>query len=266
MSLSVWKVASLLYFSSHLVSSVTDASAGASPLLYTVSPSTMEPPAALQRQAGVDGKGGPGLHGVGRLADVRIDPREIALVRLAVLGTERRACRRRVCRERRAQPAHVTSKLGQPPAASLYPCGPRHRGGGHVPDELDLLVETPVHLIAEAVLVVRVRVDDVANRLLRYRSDCGKQPCAFARAAAGVDDGNRFLADDEAGVGRVTLVGFAHHVDVANMGVDAGRDLGDRQRRGEALLLCIATAGNQENQSDRSYIGRPTRHRTLYLN
>ena len=45
---------------------------------------------------------------------------------------------------------------------------------------------------------MNMRVDDIANRLWRHRADRGKQARSFARAAAGIDDRNRIVADDEA--------------------------------------------------------------------
>ena len=74
-----------------------------------------------------------------------------------------------------------------------------------------------------------MRVDDIANRLWRHRADRGKQAGSFARAAAGIDDRNRIVADDEADVGDVALIGLVHHIDVADVDVDPGRDLGDGQ-------------------------------------
>ena len=91
-----------------------------------------------------------------------------------------------------------------------------------------------------------MRVDDIANRLRRHRADRGKQARAFARAAAGIDHRDRIVADDEADIGGVALVGLVHHVDVADVNVDAGRDLGDGQRRRALVaLLRMAIARRQ---------------------
>ena len=79
--------------------------------------------------------------------------------------------------------------------------------------------------VAEDVIGMNVRVDDIANRLWRHGADRSQQTRTFARAAAGIDHRNRVIADNEADIGGVALIGLVHHVDIADVNVDAGRDL-----------------------------------------
>ena len=80
--------------------------------------------------------------------------------------------------------------------------------------------------VAKYVIGMNMRIDDIANRLRRHVADRGKQARAFAHAAAGINHRHRIVADDEADIGGVTLIGLTHHVDIADVNVDAGCDLG----------------------------------------
>src|SRR6185437_8114527 len=101
--------------------------------------------------------------------------------------------------------------------------------------------------VAKNVIGVDMRIDHVTNGLGRYVADGGKQSLAFAGAAAGVDDGHRVVADDEAEIGGIALVRLAHDSDIADMDVDTRRNFGDRQRRLEGLLFGRATVASQDN-------------------
>ena len=79
--------------------------------------------------------------------------------------------------------------------------------------------------IAEEMVGMNVRVNDVTNRLRRYLAERSEETRALARAAAGVDHGDRVVADNKPNIGGVALIGRAHHVDIADVNINAWRDL-----------------------------------------
>ena len=103
---------------------------------------------------------------------------------------------------------------------------------------------------------------DIANRLRRHRADRGQQARTFARAAAGVDHGHRIVADDEADIGGIALVGLVHHLDIADVDVDARRNFGDRQRRRRIFLLCTAIAEVSDNKMQQRAASKAERNRS----
>jgi hypothetical protein len=58
--------------------------------------------------------------------------------------------------------------------------------------------------IAEEMVGMNVRVDDVSDRFRRAGPDRGEQPEPFTHAAAGIDDRNRLTADDKSEIGNGT--------------------------------------------------------------
>jgi len=103
--------------------------------------------------------------------------------------------------------------------------------------------------VAEDVIGMNVRVDDIAHRLCRHLPDRGEQGFAFAGATAGIDYRYRIVADDEACIGGVALIGGGHHVDATDVNVDAGGDLGDGQRHDRRLRLRGAPERQHQNQN-----------------
>ena len=99
--------------------------------------------------------------------------------------------------------------------------------------------------VAKYVIGMNVGIDDVANRLGCYLTDRGKQPRAFACAAAGIDHGDGITADDEPGIGGVTLICLAHQIDIADVNVDTRCNLGDGPRCRCLRLLGEASARTQ---------------------
>ena len=108
---------------------------------------------------------------------------------------------------------------GETPSGKTRPR--RQRAADSVPDEHGSFRHEC--RIAEDMIGVNMRVDDVAHRL-RVTARIVKQAGPFARAAAGIDDRDRFVADNEADIGGIALIGRAHHVDVADMDINPGRD------------------------------------------
>jgi hypothetical protein len=76
--------------------------------------------------------------------------------------------------------------------------------------------------VAEHVVGMHVRVDDVLDRQLGAGADRFEQLLADARAAAGVDDGDRLVADDETGVGGIAGVARVERLVAAFVHEDAG--------------------------------------------
>ena len=66
-------------------------------------------------------------------------------------------------------------------------------------------------------------IDHVTDRLCGDVADRREQPAAFARAAAGVDHGDRVIADHEADVRDRALVFGGHQFVHAEVNEDAGR-------------------------------------------
>ena len=74
-----------------------------------------------------------------------------------------------------------------------------------------------------------MRIDDIEDRLHRAGADRGEQPLADRHAAAGINDGHALVADDEADIGDIAQVLFAHEGDFAGMDEHARRDFLDGQ-------------------------------------
>ena len=68
---------------------------------------------------------------------------------------------------------------------------------------------------------------------------------SFAHAAAGIDHGDRVVADDESDIGNRALVLARHQRDFADMHEYAGRNFGD----GQFLLLRCDEASTCEHAS-----------------
>ena len=83
--------------------------------------------------------------------------------------------------------------------------------------------------VAEDVIGMFVRVDDIEDRLVRAGADRRQQSPADRHAAARIDDGHAVVADHETDVGDVAEVLFAHERDFALMDEDARRDFLHRQ-------------------------------------
>jgi hypothetical protein len=100
--------------------------------------------------------------------------------------------------------------------------------------------------VAEHVIRMHMRIDDIEDRLVGAGADGGKQPLANRQAAAGVDDGHSLVADHEADIGDVAQVRFAHQGDFAGMDEHARRYCLDRQR-GESFAAERALQGEGES-------------------
>ena len=84
--------------------------------------------------------------------------------------------------------------------------------------------------IAEHVVGMFVRVDHIANRFVGDGVDRQQQTLADGDAAAGVDQGNGVVSDDDAEIGDVARVVRRRECDLSEMCVIAVRDLLHRQR------------------------------------
>src|SRR5262247_3955255 len=103
--------------------------------------------------------------------------------------------------------------------------------------------------IAEHVVGMGVRVDDVAHRLRGHAADGGGELATLGHAAAGVDHGDRRVADDEADIGDGAGIGGRHHGGGALVDEHAGRDLGHRQRIGRRLRLAQGRGACQRDRT-----------------
>src|SRR6185437_10132348 len=106
--------------------------------------------------------------------------------------------------------------------------------------------------IAENVIGMFMRVDDIENRLVGEVADGGEETPADRDAAAGVDDGDAARANHQADVGDVALVDRVGVRDGALMGVNAGRDLLQCKivaRRGGRLLAPDKRVAKEKNES-----------------
>ncbi len=102
--------------------------------------------------------------------------------------------------------------------------------------------------IAEQVIRMLMRIDDVADRLGTYLPQRGEERAALDETAAGVDDGDRIVADDGAEIGDVAFVLPVHERHLALMRIDAGSDLLQRE-----TLRAKGHADKQEEQRRREY-------------
>ena len=100
--------------------------------------------------------------------------------------------------------------------------------------------------VAEDVIRMHMRIDDIEDRLVGVGADSGKQPLADRQAAAGVDDGHSLVADHEADIGDIAQVLFAHQGDFAGMDEHARRYFLDRQGR-ESIPTGRALQGEGES-------------------
>ena len=105
--------------------------------------------------------------------------------------------------------------------------------------------------VPEDVIGVGMGIDDVSNRLRRYRADGCKQAAPFAHAAAAVDHSHSVVADDESEVGDCALVLRCHHGNGAEVSIKTGRDLGYRQRIG-----CFSWPSSRHGSQERRHQGK----------
>ena len=84
--------------------------------------------------------------------------------------------------------------------------------------------------IAKDMIRVTVRVDDVSDWLFGAGANGREQLSSFAHAAAGIDHRNRFVADDETGIGSRALILTCHQRGQAMMHERSGCDFADRRR------------------------------------
>jgi hypothetical protein len=86
---------------------------------------------------------------------------------------------------------------------------------------------------------MNVRIDDVAHRFIAGMSDGVFERSALFGIAAGVDDGDAAVADDETDVGYGAVIAGIGRFMNAEMHMDSGRHLGNRQnRRGSNGSAC----------------------------
>src|SRR5579872_1470005 len=71
--------------------------------------------------------------------------------------------------------------------------------------------------VSEYMVGVGMRIDDVADGLVGVAANGGEQLSSLAHAAAGVDDGDRIVANNEADIGNRALVFARHQRDRADM-------------------------------------------------
>src|ERR1700730_2907073 len=77
--------------------------------------------------------------------------------------------------------------------------------------------------MTEDVIRMRMRADDVANRLVRARAPRGEASGAFPHATAGLDHRNSIVADNETDIGNGPLVVTRHERERACMHEHSGR-------------------------------------------
>ena len=83
--------------------------------------------------------------------------------------------------------------------------------------------------IAENVIGVAMRVDDVADRLVGPRANGCQQSSSLAKAATGIDHGDGILSDDETDIGNRAVVLARHLRGLAVVHEHAVRDGVDGQ-------------------------------------
>src|SRR5262249_22981216 len=91
--------------------------------------------------------------------------------------------------------------------------------------------------VAEYVVGMHMRVDDIADGLGRMGADRSKQPASLAHAAAGINDRDSVVADDETEIGNGTLVVMGHKLERADMSKHSTRQLRYGERFKESLRV-----------------------------
>jgi hypothetical protein len=102
------------------------------------------------------------------------------------------------------------------------------------------------------VVGVDVGQDNITDRPIRAGADRRSQRASFREAAAGIDDRDGLIADDEADIGDRVLVRGRRLLVHSVVDKDAGRDFRHRQRGGFR-----ATRRRPEHDGDRESGQRP---------
>ena len=180
--------------------------------------------AEVDSQPGLEGDGRRLDHDRAELAPRRFEPRQRRRRRGAPRGVDRLAllvdAGLGAAAQRLALPRE--GRLGRDEAAHVR----RHAAVDHaarflVPDHLGARPRQPVALVAADVVVVPVRVQHPAHRLVGPAADERDVGVGARRQVARVDDEHLAIADDDGGVAVGKVVG---RVGVADR-VDAGREL-----------------------------------------
>jgi len=110
--------------------------------------------------------------------------------------------------------------------------------------------------VAEDVVRMFVRVDDVEDRLRGPGANRGEEPSPYLDAAARVDDGDALIADNEADVGDIAEIVLAHERDGAGVSEHAGRDFVN----GERIDGLRPSRNDQERQDQAEKNARQVTH------
>ena len=110
--------------------------------------------------------------------------------------------------------------------------------------------------VAEHMIRVLMRIDDIEDGLVGVRADGGEQALPNRDAAAGVDHSHALVADHEADIGDVAQILFVHESDFARVDEYAWRDLLDRQRRGR--FIAERAVRRERERGDQQSADEPT--------
>ena len=91
--------------------------------------------------------------------------------------------------------------------------------------------------VAEHVVGMHMRVDDVANGLGRTSADGGHKAAPLMPAAAGIDDGDGVIADDESEIGNSAFVVMSHKRERAGVNKHTACYLRHHERFGSLLRV-----------------------------
>ncbi len=119
--------------------------------------------------------------------------------------------------------------------------------------------------IAEDMIGMFVGIDDITDRLRSDGLDRLFQPLADDQRAAGIDDCDAIIADDEADIGNIAAARGVHLRHRRLMRIDARRDLAYRQRRDRGRLAESVSRQNHRSRDERQHNqqGQMLRHAAL---
>jgi hypothetical protein len=98
--------------------------------------------------------------------------------------------------------------------------------------------------IAEYVIGMAVRVDDLTDRLVGPRPNSSNELPPFANAATGIDDCDGVASDDKTDIGDRAFVLARHQLNRPDVNENAGRDFADVQ----CGLLRLCSRQNEERR------------------